>query len=86
MLDRSENEKTERSIREYDGAVAVDEGAVMDVVADALGEGDAFALAAEAGEIGGGVEMGHALDFLLDDGAGVEIGDTHFIRQRAEVP
>ena len=59
------------SIREHDGAVAVDEGAVVDVVADALGEGDAFALAAE---VGGRVEMGDALDFLLDDGAGVGIG------------
>ncbi len=35
-----------RSIREHDRAVAVDEGAVVDVVADAFGEGDAFALAA----------------------------------------
>ncbi len=36
------------SIGEDDGAVAVDEGAVVDVVADAFGEGDALALAAEA--------------------------------------
>ena len=57
--------------------MAVDEGAVVDVVADALGEGDALALAAEAGEIGRGVEMGDALDLLLDDRAGVEIrGDV----------
>jgi hypothetical protein len=33
--------------------VAVDDGAVVDVEADALGDGDAFAVAAEADEVGG---------------------------------
>lgn len=57
--------------------MAVDDRAVVDVVADAFGEGGALAVAAEAGEISGGVEMGDALDFLLDDGACVKIrGDV----------
>ncbi len=57
--------------------MAVDDGAVVDVVADAAGEGGALAVAAEAGEVVGGVEVGDALDFLLDDGAGIEIrGDV----------
>jgi hypothetical protein len=63
-----------RSIGEDDGAVAVDDGAVLDVVADALGDGVALAVAAEADEVGGGVEVMHAFDFLLDDGPGIEIG------------
>ena len=42
------------------------------MIADSFGEGDSFALAAEAGEIGGGVEMVHAFDFLFDNGSGVE--------------
>ncbi len=38
------------SVQKNDGPVAVDDGAVMDVVADAAGEGGALAVAAEAGE------------------------------------
>jgi hypothetical protein len=37
-------------------AMAVDEGAVMDVEADSFGEDDAFAVAAEAAEVARGVE------------------------------
>jgi len=62
------------SVREDDGAVAIDEGAVVDVVADAAGEGGAFAVSAEAGEVCGGVEVLYAFDFLVDDGSGVEVG------------
>jgi len=36
--------------------MTVDDGAVMDVEADALGDGDAFAVAAEADEVARGVE------------------------------
>ena len=57
--------------------MAVDECAVVDVVADAPRKGGALAVAAEAGEIRGGVEMVHPLDLLLDDGAGIQIrGDV----------
>ena len=57
--------------------MAVDDGAVVDVVADAFGDGGALAVAAEADEVVGGVEVMHAFDFLLDDGAGVEVcGDV----------
>ena len=62
-----------RSIGENDGAVAVDDGAVVDVEADAFGDGGAFAVAAEADEVGGGVVVVDAFDFLFDDGAGVEV-------------
>ena len=61
-------------IGEDDGAVAVDDGAVVDVEADAFGDGGAFAVAAEADEVGGGVEVVDAFDFLFDDGSGVEVG------------
>ena len=40
-------------IREDDRAVAIDDGAVVDVVADAFCEGGTFAVAAEAGEVVG---------------------------------
>lgn len=40
-------------ILEDDGAVAIDDGAVVDVVADAAGKGNAFAVAAEAHEVSG---------------------------------
>ncbi len=49
------------SVRKNDGAVAVDDGAVVDVVADATSEGGALAVAAEAGEVVEGVEMGDGL-------------------------
>ncbi len=55
----------------------INDGAVVDVVADAFREGGAFAVAAEAGEVVWGVEMGDAFYFLLDDGAGIQVcGDV----------
>lgn len=54
--------------------MTIDDGAVVNVEADAFGEGDALAVAAQADEVVGRVEMLHAVDFLLDDGTGVEIG------------
>ena len=45
--------RVENSVGEYDGPVAVDESAVVDVVADSFGEGGALAVAAEAGEVVG---------------------------------
>ena len=62
------------SIRENNRAVAVDDGAVVHVKADSLGDRDPLAVAAEADEIGGGVKVVHALDLLLDDRSGVEVG------------
>ena len=65
------------SIRKNDGAVAVDECAVVNVIANAFGESDAFALAAEASEVSGGVEVVNAFDFLFDDGPCIEVvGDV----------
>src|SRR5690349_13363852 len=55
------------SIRKNDRAVTVDDRAVMHVVTDAFREGDPLAVAAEADEVRGRVEMLHALDLLLDD-------------------
>ncbi len=52
---------------------SVNEDAILDVVADAAREGEAFAVATEAHEIVGIVVMLHAGDLLLDDRAGVEI-------------
>ena len=46
--------------------MAVDDRAIVDVEADALGDGHSLAIPAEADEVGGRVEMVHALDFLLD--------------------
>ena len=45
----------------------------MNVVTNAFGECDAFALATEAREIVGRVEMIYAFDFLLDDRSRVEV-------------
>ncbi len=62
------------SIWENNRAVAVDDGAVVHVEADSLGDRDSLAVTAKADEIGGGVEVVNALDFLFDDRSGVEVG------------
>lgn len=56
-------------VREDDGSVSVDDGAVVDVVADAAGDGVSFGVTAEAHEVLGSVEVLDAFDFLLDDGS-----------------
>ena len=61
-------------IRKHNRAVAIKDRPVVDVEADALGDGDPLAVAAESDEVGRGVEMLHALDLLFDDRPGVEIG------------
>ena len=64
-------------IRENDGAVLMDDGAVIDVITDAAGDRIAFGITSEPHEILGGVEVLHALDFLLDDWPCIEIcGDV----------
>jgi len=45
----------------------------VDVVANAFCEGDPFAIAAEACQVGGGVEMVNTFHFLLDDWTGIEV-------------
>lgn len=52
----------------------MDQHAVVEVVADAAGEGEAFAIAAEAQQVLGGMIVLHADDFLVDDRALVEVG------------
>ena len=54
--------------------MAVDDRSVVDMETNSLGEGDAFALSSEADEIVGGVEVLHAVDFLLDDRTSIEVG------------
>ena len=57
--------------------MAIDDGAVVDMEADALGEGHAFAVAAQADQIDGRVKVLHAVDLLFDDGSGIELaGDV----------
>jgi len=59
-------------VPEDDGLVSVDEDAVVEVVADAAGQGHALAIASETEQVVGGMEMLHANDLLVDDGALVE--------------
>ena len=61
------------SVAEDDGAGAVNEDAVFDVVADSAGEGEALAVAAETDEVFGFVIVLHAGNLLLDDGPLVEV-------------
>ncbi len=61
-------------VPENDGAVAANEDAAGDVITKAASEGEPFAVAAEAEEVFGRVEVFHADDLLFDDGAFVELG------------
>ncbi len=60
------------SVPENDGSVAAHEDAAGDVVADAAGERETFAIAAESEKILGGVEVFYTNDFLFDDGTFIE--------------
>ena len=51
----------------------MNEGAVIDMVADTSSESYAFAIATESHEILGGVEVVDALYLLFDDWASIEI-------------
>ncbi len=54
--------------------MSVDDRAVVDVESDSLGNGDPLAMSAKANEVVWRVEMVHAVDFLLDNGTGIEVG------------
>ena len=71
-IDRFNTKKNE-SIGENDRPVTVDDSTIVNVVADAFGECRAFAVATETSEILRAVKVLHALDFLLDDRASVEL-------------
>lgn len=52
----------------------VNDGAVVDMETDSLGNSDPFAVSAKANEVRRRVEMLHPLDLLLNDRAGIEVG------------
>ena len=54
--------------------MAVDDRPVVHVEANPLGQRDPLAMAAEAHEVVGRVKMLHAVDFLFDDRARIEVG------------
>ena len=56
-----------------DGPLAVEDGAVVDVVSDSAGQGASFAVAAEADEVLDAVVVVDAGNLLLDDRSGIEV-------------
>ena len=72
-----------RTCREDHGAVAVQEGAVMDMGMDGTRQHLAFDIAADRNIIVGRLRMGDARRILLDDRAFVEIR-RNVIRRRAD--
>ena len=60
-------------IRNDDGAMPVDEGAVVGVIAYCFPKRDPLALAIQAGENFGKVKSRHAFEFLFDDLTRIEI-------------
>src|SRR4051812_42450417 len=68
---------------EHDGSMAVEQHAMLEMPAHRPGQGDALEVAAYRGERRRIMCMADALDFLLDDGALVEVG-RHVVRGRSD--
>ena len=56
------------SIRENNGAVAIDNRAIVDMETNAFGDGYPLTVATKSDKISGGVEVVHAFNLLFDDG------------------